>query len=178
TVGVVDDGEGLAPVTLAGKQPVAQLELYLAVAVALLLEPLDSGGLRLVESQAVDVQALGICAVHDLAGLSVGGGELAVLALLSASDDLADRQAKGGGEVEVALIVGRDRHDGAGAGDHEDVVRDEDGHLLAVARVGGVRAGAHTGLLLVWLALQVGLRGDGRAENKEKTGVYTGAYAT
>ena len=170
TVGVVDDGEGLAPVTLAGKQPVAQLELHLAVAVALLLEPLDSGGLRLVESQAVDVQALGICAVHDLAGLSVGGGELAVLALLSASDDLADRQAKGGGEVEVALIVGRDRHDGAGAVAHEDVVRDEDGHLLAVDRVGGVRAGEHTGLLLVFLALQVGLRGDGRAVSGDGLG--------
>jgi hypothetical protein len=45
------------------------------------------------------------------------------------------------GEVPVALVLGRDGHDGAGAVAHEDVVGHVDRYLLAGERVDDVAAG-------------------------------------
>ena len=41
---VIDDGEGLAPVTLAGKEPIAQLVLHLFASGPILLQPFDGLG--------------------------------------------------------------------------------------------------------------------------------------
>ena len=64
-------------------------------------------------------------------------------------DDLDDRDRELGRELEVALVVGRHRHDGAGAVAHEHVVADPDGDRRVVHRVHGVGAGEDAGLLLL-----------------------------
>ena len=56
-------------------------------------------------------------------------------------------QVEGAGEVEVALVMGRNGHDGARAVVGQHVVRGPDGQLLAVERVDGVAAGEDAGLL-------------------------------
>ncbi len=68
-----------------------------------------------------------------------------------------DRQPEDRREVPVALVLAGHRHDRAGAVAHQHVVRDEHRDVLAVHRVRGERAGEHTGLLAVLLAVQLGL---------------------
>ena len=75
-------------------------------------------------------------------------------------DHRADRQVERLGEVPVALVVGRDRHQGARAVVHEDVVGDEDRDLLAVHRVGDDAAGRDAGLGALLVAAVLG-RGAG-----------------
>src|SRR6202790_327996 len=48
------------------------------------------------------------------------------------------------GEFEIALVVGRNGHDGAGAVFHEHEIADPDGKLFAVERIHGVPAGEDT----------------------------------
>ena len=155
TVLVVDDGEGLAPVALAGEQPVAQLVLDLLVASTFLLQPLNDGGDGDVLVQAIDVQAGVIGGVHARTVTDVR-----LLCNVTTCNNLADWQTEGSGELVVALIVGRDSHDGTGAVANQDVVGNEYRHLFAADRVGGVSAQEDAGLLLVLLALQVGLGGN------------------
>ena len=68
---------------------------------------------------------------------------------------------KAASSTPVAGIVGRDRHDRAGAVGGKDVVGDEDGDLLAVDGVDALDAAeADAGLVLVQLrALEIGLGG-------------------
>ena len=154
-VGVVDDGERLAPVALAGEQPVAQLVLHLLAAGTGLLQPGDGLLNRLVLALAVEVQAVVVRGVHQLPVAGVG-----LLIDVAARDDLANGQAQDLGELVVTGVVRRDRHDRARAVAGKHVVGGEDRHLLAGDRVGGISAQKDAGLFLVLLALQVGFRGD------------------
>ena len=54
-------------------------------------------------------------------------------------------------------------HDRARAVAGQDIVGDKHGNTAAIHRVRGVHAQEHTGLFLVLLTLQIGLRDDGRA---------------
>ena len=86
-----------------------------------------------------------------------------------------DRQVEGPGEVEVALVVGRDGHDGARAVVGQDVVGGPDGQLLAVERVDRVAAGEDAGLLaLGGLAFDLGQRLDLFAVGVQGGGVLLG----
>ena len=67
-------------------------------------------------------------------------------------DHLADRQAERLREREVALVVRRHGHDGAGAVVDQHVVGDPDLDPLVVDRVDDVAAGEHAGLGLVGVA--------------------------
>ena len=149
----VDHGDRLAPVTLTGEDPVAQLEVDLGLADLLLLQPLGDDGDGVLNSQTV--QELGVD--HD-AGL-VLGGEGGLLDILAAGDDLDDLAAELLGELPVTVVVSGNGHDGAGAVGGQNVVRDEDGDLLAVDGVDTLHAvQADTGLILVQLGtLQIGL---------------------
>ena len=74
--------------------------------------------------------------------------------------DRADRQTELAGELEVALVVGRDGHDGPGAVANEHVIGDPDRDLLLVHRIDGVGAGEHARLLLGQLRpFQIALAG-------------------
>ena len=76
-----------------------------------------------------------------------------------------DGQAETRGELEVALIVGRHGHDGAGAVGHEHEIRDPDGQAFAGDRVQGVEAERQALLLH---SLQHGLAGAAPAAFVEK----------
>ena len=62
-------------------------------------------------------------------------------------NDEADLEFIFFGEFVVALVVGGNAHDGAGAVIHEDVIRYPDGNFFAVERVDGVAAGGDAVLL-------------------------------
>ena len=133
---MVDDREGLAPVALAGKEPVAELVRDGALAEALGLEPRDHLRLGFVGSEPVQKTRVG-------RGARVRVGRFGHVAT---GDDLDDRQVEGPGEFPVALVVTGHGHDGARAVAGEHVVGDPDRDRLAVGRVGRRRAGRDTGL--------------------------------
>ncbi len=58
-------------------------------------------------------------------------------------DHLDNGQVVLGGELEVALIVSGNAHDGAGAVVGQDVVGHPDGHALAVVGIDGKAAGGN-----------------------------------
>ena len=113
----VDDGDGHAPVALAADQPVAQLEVDLLARQATLAQPGHDGRERLAGRRQT-VEPTGVD--HDPVA-RVGLAERALRAV-GRRDHLDDRQAVLGGELEVALVVPRYGHDGAGAVGHEHVV--------------------------------------------------------
>ena len=87
----------------------------------------------------------------------------------------AHGQAERLGEVEVALVVCRDGHDGARAVVGQDVVGGPDGQLFAVERVDGVAAGEDTGLFaLGGLAFDLRQRLDLFAVGVQGRGVLLG----
>ena len=137
-VGAVDDRDRAAPEALPGQQPVAQAVVDLALADALLLEPVDrlGDGVGLVE--AVEPLAVDGRAVADvrLAFPAVGR--------LHRADD---GEVVGHGEVPVALVLAGHGHDRPGAVAHQHVVGEVHRHRLVVERVEGVRAGEHAALL-------------------------------
>ena len=150
---VPDDGEGFAPVALAAEEPVAELVVHLALAVAFFLEPGSHLLLGFRHAQAVEVLGVhhgAVVSAEVLPG-SIGGIRLHYL---------DDGQFKLGGELEVAAVVSGHGHDGAGTVAGEHVVSNPDGNLLAIYRVGGIGAGEYAGLLLAQLgAFQVALGG-------------------
>ena len=149
----VDHGDRRAPVALAADQPVAEAVVHRPLAQALFLEPGGDLGLPLLARGAVE----GARVHHHpgrFKGLLQGLWEVAVLGL----DDGADFEAILLRELEVPLVVGGHRHDGAGAVAHEHVVGHVDGDLLAGGGVFGVGPGEDPGLLAaLGLALDLGL---------------------
>ncbi len=139
----VDDRDRRAPVALPADEPVLEAVRGRGLADALLPRPL--GHLRdgLVGGHAVEGPA-----VDDEAGAVVRGRHRgAVQALALGLDDDAHLEAVLAGELEVALVVGGDGHDGAGAVAHQHEVADPDRDLLVRERVRGVAAGEDTFLL-------------------------------
>ena len=118
------------------------------------VKPRRDRALGLVDAQPVQ-RHLVVGAVDRRPLADVGGPIVPTVGRLHRADD---RQAERLGEVPVALVLARHRHDGAGAVAHQDVVRDEDGERLAVDRVGGGGAHEHAGLLaLGGLAVELAL---------------------
>jgi hypothetical protein len=77
-----------------------------------------------------------------LLGFASGGGRVS-----SRDDDWADRQVESLRERVIAVVVGRDGHESAGAVLHQHVVGDEHRDLLAVGGVGHGAAEGDAGLL-------------------------------
>ena len=63
-------------------------------------------------------------------------------------DDAPDLEAELRRELEVALVVGRDGHDRAGAVAGQDVVSDEDRDPLAIDGIDGVGSDRHGGVVV------------------------------
>ena len=150
----VDKGDRLAPVALAGEDPVAQLVVDLFMAPSLLDGVLLHRGDGLLDGHAV--QEAGVD--HDTGVVLEREGFLRDVAAL---DDLDDGQAELRGEVPVALVVARNAHDDTGAVAHQNVVRDEHRHDLTGRGVDDLDAvETNAGLVLVQLAaLKVALAG-------------------
>ena len=157
TVFVVHDGEGLAPVTLAGKQPVAQLVLDLADTRALRLQPLNGGGLGLIQGHAVEIQTAVISGINRRTCINES-----FLLDVATGHNLDNRQVELGRELVVAGVVRGHGHNRARAVAGQDIVGDEHRKLVPIDRVGGVHAKEHTRFVLILLALDIGLRCDCR----------------
>ena len=141
-VDVVDDRERLAPVALAAEQPVAQLVGDRRLAVAVRLEP------RVGSGDAVGLVAMPSRSSVSLDELTYGASPMYASATSRCRAWLDGRPAAnhavGGrwmagiepelaGELEVALVAARHRHDRAGAVAHQHVVGDPDRDLGAVS---------------------------------------------
>ena len=123
----INNGDGRAPVTLAGDAPVPQAELLRGLALAMLGQIFGDGGLG-----RAALHAGKRAGVHQDAVLLVGLGEAAGRKFLPRGlDHHLDRLAVFPGELEVPLVVGRHRHDRAGAVAHEHKIGHENGHVPA-----------------------------------------------
>ena len=155
----VDHGDGLAPVPLAGEDPIPELVVDLGVADALLLQPLGNDGDGPLDGEAVEEVG-----VDQDAGVILGGEGL-LLYVLAAGDHLDDLAAELLGKSPVAGVVGGDGHDGAGAVGGEDIVGDKNGNLPTVYRVDGPDALEHHASLFLVSGqlgtLEVALPGGG-----------------
>ncbi len=151
----MDDRDGRAPEPLPGQQPVAQAVVDGALTRTLRGHQLDGPGDRRVLGQAA--QFAGVHEGSLAGGRDAGHGRV----LCAGVDDGADRKVETAGEVEVALVMRRNSHDGARAVVGQDVVRGPDGQSLAIQWIDGVPAGEDAGLLpLGGLALDLGQRLD------------------
>ena len=168
--GAMDHRNGRAPVALARNAPI--------------LEPVGDGGFAEAvlfgvgghfRAAVLAGEAAPFARVlHDaVAGEGFGGldGEFAV----RGADDGGDRDLVLGAELEVALIVSGNGHDGAGAIAPEDEIADPDGHLGAVEGVDGVVAGEEAFLdeqvgVLAGLVVDHGFEGGGEIAGAELFG--------
>ncbi len=91
-------------------------------------------------------------------------------------DRVDDRQAELRGEIVIALVAARYRHDGAGAVVHKHVVGGEQRQPGSGDRVGGVQAGEQTGLLPRLVHAVLGGLGFGR-ETVRLHGLHRGGVA-
>ena len=144
----VDDRDRRAPVALAADQPVAQAvgDLRLGQATSRPARrrspsPPSSAGMPLNAPLLTRPSP----AAWAMYAPSIGASAI----LAGRGDDPPDRQPERPGEREVALVVGGDGHDRAGAVAGQHVVGDEDRDPLAVDRVDGVGADGDAGLLAI-----------------------------
>ena len=156
----MDGRDGVAPITLAADEPVAQTELDLATPAAHGLEVGHDGSLALGVLAAahagvlagLDERALGSVGAIPVDGLGMEGidGLAAGLdgsAIVIVQDDRHDRQVVLTGKLKVALVAAGNGHDGAGAVVGNDIIGNPHGDLLAVDGVYHVAAGKGTVLL-------------------------------
>ena len=118
----VEDGDRRAPVALAADAPVAQAVVDLGPPEPLRHEPVDRLALGLRDTEPVEEARVDLDAVAR-----VRLGLLPVRRPLHRRDD---RQPVLRGEVPVALVLARHRHDRAGAVAHQHVVGEEERDLL------------------------------------------------
>ena len=156
----VDGRDGVAPIALAGNEPVAQTELDLATTAAHGLEVGNDRSLALGVLAAahasvlagLDERALGSVGAIPVDGLGMEGidGLAAGLdgsAIVIVQDDRHDRQVVLAGKLKVALVAAGNGHDGAGAVVGNDIIGNPHGNLLAIDGVHHVAAREGTVLL-------------------------------
>ena len=156
----VNGRDGVAPITLAADEPVAQTELDLATAAAHGLEVGHDGSLALgvlAAAHAGVLAGLDECALSSVGAIPVDGlgmegidGLTAGLdgsAVVIVQDDRHDGQVVLTGKLKVALVAAGNGHDGAGAVVGNDIIGNPHGDLLAVDGVHHVATGKGTVLL-------------------------------
>ena len=153
-LGTMNNGNGLAPIALTGEYPVPELIVDLALADALLLQPLGHSRNCLVDGHAVEE-----IGVHEGSGIVLGGK--CAFGNIAAGYHLNDVAAELLGKGKVAVIMGRHCHDCAGAVGGKHIVGDENGNMLAVDGIDGINAlQLYAGFILHQLGtLKVGLPG-------------------
>ena len=134
----VHDGDWRTPVALPRDTPVVQPVLDARRRETALGEPGDDLARPLAARHTVERPR-----VHEHAVLRDNRQRLS-----RDRDDLSDRELELRGELEVPLVVRRDRHDGAGAVLHQDVVGNPDRDRFTRRRIAGVGADEDTGLRL------------------------------
>ena len=159
----VDGGDGVAPITLAADEPVAQAEVDLAVAAAHGAQLGDDGFLSLgvlATLHAGELAGLHQNALGGHGGVPIHGGhhalglvlQLLIQGVVLGADDGDNGQVVLLGELEVTLVAAGNSHDGAGAVVGHDVVGHPHGNLLTVDGVHHVAASEGAVLFLVALS--------------------------
>ena len=149
-VGTVDHRNGCAPVALAGDTPVTQPVGDVGPAESLLF---GMGDDRRLGGNGIHAGEPG--GIHEYARPHRRFGHgLAIQRFAFGLDHHPYRQTVGAGQLKVALVVGRHRHDRAGAVLHEHEVGRIDRHPLVGERIAAVGAGEHAAFFL--LRLQAG----------------------
>ncbi len=135
----INNGDGRAPVTLPGDPPVPEAELLRRLAKVVFGQICGDGGL----SRAARNTGKG-AGVHQDAVLLVGLGEAVGRQLLPRGlNHHLNLLAVFPGELKVPLVVGRHRHDRAGAVAHEHKIGHKDGHVPAGDGVHAVTPGEY-----------------------------------
>src|SRR6266700_7183280 len=101
-----NDRKRFAPITLPGKQPIAQFVIHFAPAMAVFLEPANHFRFRFPSRQPVDDRRIYRDAVADKSGGQFVAGWL---------DYIDNFQPELARELEIARIMRRHAHDRAGA---------------------------------------------------------------
>ena len=83
---------------------------------------------------------------HAIAGIGLGHRR-AIQFFTFGLHHCNNRQLKLAGKVKVPLVMGRNRHNRAGAVVHHHVVRRPDGNLSPIDRIDRIAAGPNTGFL-------------------------------
>ena len=150
-VGAIDHRDRATPVALPGDQPITHPIVDRLGAQVVLLEPVDGGGDRRVGSplgvgrrDAVDRAAVDH---HPRADIGLGHRGAVEATATFGLDDGDHGQVEFAGELEIALIVGRHRHDRSRAVREQHVVGDPHRDALLIHRVDGVSTGEDAGLL-------------------------------
>ncbi len=153
----MNDGDGGAPVALARHAPIVQPVVCLRFACPVVLETGYDGRLAIRNTHAVEPSRVH---QHTVTGKSPGEWTIGVFSFIS--NHTHDRQFERGGELEIALVVARHRHDRARPVTHQNIVGDPDRNTFAVDRIDRMAAREDTRFLFVrLLALyQIGLRHD------------------
>ena len=138
-VRTVHNRNRLAPVPLAGEDPVPQLIVDGLMAAFVLFKELQHlvDGILLVKS----VQPLGVH-MDSILGPCLG------LHIYRRFENLDDRQIELLGKFPVTVVVGWNCHDGTGSIRDEYIVGNPDRDAVAIHRVDGIASGEHTGLVL------------------------------
>ena len=145
----VDDRDRRPPVPLARDAPVVQPVVHHGRRTPALLEPGDDGLLRLGHRHARELRR-----IHEQVGVGlgrVGFGERHAAVVIGAGHHTHDRQRELLRELEVAFVVARHAHHGAGAVLHQHVVGDPDRNRLSGGRIDRFGTGEDACLLLVHL---------------------------
>ena len=149
----VQDRERFPPEPLSAKEPVAEFVVD--------RRPAETGRLE-VAADPLKELAGGEARVRPrVHGPAVAGEEFTRLrGAVRWLDDRDHIESEGLRELEIAVVVGRHRHDGAGAVGGEDVVCHPDRHGPPRERVDHVRTGKHARLLAGQIsAVEVALAG-------------------
>ena len=134
-VGAVHGWDGTTPKALARHQPVAQPVVDLALADALLLEPVERPDLRRVDVEPVEEPAVDFEAVARVRLSPVG------VPVRRGLHGAHDRELVLGGERPVALVLGGHGHDRSGPVAHEHVVGHVERDGIAGERIDDVASG-------------------------------------
>src|SRR5262245_2547491 len=136
----------LTPVALPREDPVTHAVVDGFLRLAALFQPRHQPLPTGLRGQAVELPG-----VDHVAWVNVRGGELPngrslvvrlwcrerARAEPRRGNDLDNRQAKGGGELKVTLVVPRHGHNGPGAIAHQDIISDPDGNALIIDGIDG-----------------------------------------
>ena len=150
----MDDGDRLAPISLAGEYPVTQLVVDSLLTDALLLD--HHGSFLLQDCGLHPVPVSGID--HGAAGLGIGLCHVFDLFPIL-RDDLDNGKIKLLRELEVTVVVGRDAHDGAGTVICQYIIGKPDRDLLLIQGIDGVGSGKDARFLLILQTVYIGLHG-------------------
>ncbi len=123
----VNQWDGLSPIPLTGKYPVAQFIVYLGDTQPFFLQPCNHGLFGFLYLHAVQETGVHQSAVFDI--------RIGFLPHIPAGHHFHNGKAELLRKFPVPAVMSRDRHNGSGPIRHQDIIGYKDGNLLSIYRV-------------------------------------------